>query len=688
MRPKRPSPPPRRSFAKPGRACWAPGALYLESRLAFHSGLESAGATLAQATENQILTSYRNLQIGMTNELFDAQQLSDRKAMEIYRVLLSDPTPADTIFRPLESLAVMKTPHDAAFDRWLVALLSRKETLNALEVTDLAKRRRFLQSLPWGGRLVALRMLLEADPSAIPPQVEQLRSAFLLRHPEYARLQKEGERLLGDLRDGWWPEGKPEASGKLSRTWKQWADNLDQREAILHSIGLGRTALGVPLPPLVTAKEAARRLPPGHALLVLHHTQGDLLGFLLTAEAHTQWNIGPAVRVGGSLSKFLRDLGNHDANRPMTTEDLASTDYEKSGKKLFAALLKGSSIDLNATKQLIVVPDDLAWYVPFEALPVEDGDGTRPLISLTPIRYAPTMGLAISAAVAPRRVQRTGIVAGSLVPGDSDEVRESMVAQLRSAVDGPIGLGSDEPVSTAVVGSLLDVLLVLSDVEPDPTEPWAWPPLPEGRSGGASLGDWMSLPQFGPQRILLPGMHTMAERGFRVPRRHPETAPPGSELFVASCGLMSTGAQTVLLSRWRVGGQSTLDLMREFVQELPHTSAADAWQRSVQLAMESPVDPMLELRVKSQNQDQPLCASHPFFWGGYLLVDTGTTPPVDEPPPATEPPAAAEPAAAKPPAVEQPPVENQAAENQPVESLPADEQPAEAQPAGALDTID
>ena len=89
---------------------------------------------------------------------------------------------------------------------------------------------------------------------------------------------------------------------------------------------------------------------------------------------------------------------------------------------------------------------------------------------------------------------------------------------------------------------------------------------------------------------------------------------------------MSAGAETMLLSRWRVGGQSTLDLVREFVQELPHTAAADAWQRSVQLAMETPIDPASELRVKAGKEAVELTAKHPFFWAGYLVVDSGWRP--------------------------------------------------------------
>jgi len=87
---------------------------------------------------------------------------------------------------------------------------------------------------------------------------------------------------------------------------------------------------------------------------------------------------------------------------------------------------------------------------------------------------------------------------------------------------------------------------------------------------------------------------------------------------------MSSGAQTILLSRWRVGGQSTLELLREFVQELPRASAAEAWQRCIEVAKELPLEPALEPRVKLKPDTTALpTAGHPFFWAGYLLVDSG-----------------------------------------------------------------
>jgi hypothetical protein len=65
--------------------------------------------------------------------------------------------------------------------------------------------------------------------------------------------------------------------------------------------------------------------------------------------------------------------------------------------------------------------------------------------------------------------------------------------------------------------------------------------------------------------------------------------------------------------------------VREFVQELQQSPADLAWQRSVMLARETPLDPAQEPRLKRLAEGtEPPGADHPFFWAGYLLVDTGT----------------------------------------------------------------
>jgi hypothetical protein len=86
-----------------------------------------------------------------------------------------------------------------------------------------------------------------------------------------------------------------------------------------------------------------------------------------------------------------------------------------------------------------------------------------------------------------------------------------------------------------------------------------------------------------------------------------------------------------LISRWRTGGQSSEELLAQFAQELPHTSASDAWQRSVQLLWESPLDFSREPRLRPSTTDGSVAAGHPLLWSGYILVDTGASPAEPEP---------------------------------------------------------
>jgi hypothetical protein len=160
----------------------------------------------------------------------------------------------------------------------------------------------------------------------------------------------------------------------------------------------------------------------------------------------------------------------------------------------------------------------------------------------------------------------------------------------------------------------------MADVEDPEKLPYGWSPakLDAGKPG-STLGDWTLLPFAGAEQAVFPGFHSAAEYGLKRPGT-------GDEIFLTACGLMASGSRTILLSRWRVGGQSTVELMREFVQELPHKSATAAWRRSVQLSADRLIDPAAEPRVKPNPAADGLKGDHPFFWAGYLLIDTGATP--------------------------------------------------------------
>ncbi len=59
---------------------------------------------------------------------------------------------------------------------------------------------------------------------------------------------------------------------------------------------------------------------------------------------------------------------------------------------------------------------------------------------------------------------------------------------------------------------------------------------------------------------------------------------------------------------------------------MPFSAADEAWQRAVQLVSQSPLDSQHEPRVKRKPDAPSVNAENPFFWAGYLLVDTGAEP--------------------------------------------------------------
>ena len=221
-----------------------------------------------------------------------------------------------------------------------------------------------------------------------------------------------------------------------------------------------------------------------------------------------------------------------------------------------------------------------------------------------------------------RQTATTAVVLGKLFPRDDAEVSQQAFEKLRGSLAGPIALRDSLPAPAPIFGILIDDLIVWNDLPV--ANPFGWSPIAVGRSRApqGTLADWMPLPWGGPQRVILPGFHTPAENSLR--RRG--SAANGQEMFLSICGLMANGARTVLISRWRTGGQTSLSLVNEFMQELPHAAPASAWQQSVLLSQARQLDWNQEPRLRKFKAETPPLADHPFFWAGYLLVDDGTLP--------------------------------------------------------------
>ena len=615
--------------------------LFLQAVVQIHKGQsEQASASLNRALAGERVASLRNFQIVRATQLYDAGDLTPRVAPDVYEPLLSDPTPADWMQRLFDTLAVISTPHGPAFDRWFLAAIERKQAAQALEVSERAKRASFLSTLPLGGRLLALRAVLEAPASELSQQATLERQQLAANFPTYGPMAAAARRLADQIRAGSLAPENGAAGSALVNQLDDWSQNVAAREQMLLAMALAPVPSTMMFPPLRTTEELKASLADGQALVVFHAAGGNLFGFSVSREAEHFWLVGETQHVERSLAEWLRALGNYSASRELGGAELAKDDWRELAAKLWQALFADSRLDLSKTTDLVIVPDGWLWYLPFEALvPPAERVGEKQaataatdamLVERVPVHYGPTAALAVGDSRAFRPVRHTGIVANELAAAEAkgDGAVGLSLAPLEDSVKGPVRLVPPLVEPGFLLAPLLDQLVVLDDVDVNRNDPYAWSPLPKSRGKNSdSLSAWMGLPYEGPERVIVTGLPTAAETGLKAPARRGkvEAAAPGSELFDSLCALMASGARTVLVSRWRTGGQMNLQLVREFMQELAHSPADVAWQRSVMLARETPLDASQEPRLKRLAEGkEPPGADHPFFWAGYLLVDTGT----------------------------------------------------------------
>ena len=603
---------------------------FVSAQVLYGEGLIKQGdKAITSALAYQRRGSHRVFHILLADRLYTQGAISPRVAMKVYQAALSDPVAADWAFEPLEALSLLLAPSRSEMAHWFEVALERREQDAAVEIADLARRHRFLHTLPLGGRLLSLRWVLEAPEAAISQTARLQRRDLLARFAGYQQASQEAHKLRHALKqEPLLPEDQ-DARGRQIPRLKQLAELSSRREAVLRQVAVLREPSELAFPPVLPAKQLRAALPKSTGILSFFSTSKKLYGFLITHDRVDVWTVGEPKRIEKRIVGLLRTMGQVDANRELSLAQLSSTDWKKPAGQLLETLFEGTKSDFPGDlKALIIVPDGALWYVPFEALQISAEGKSRPLISRLRIRWAPLTSLAV-ADLGPRRpVTRTAVVLGRLFPRDDQDVAAEAYEELRTVLPAATKLSGSLPAPPPIFASMVDQLVVWDDLGVKENSPYGWSPLPAAADApGGTLADWLKLPWASTTEMILPGFHTIAENGMK----HRRPIEAGDDLFLPICGLMASGARTVLITRWRTGGRTSLDLIREFVQELPHTSAADAWQRSVFLTMDTPVNPDAEPRVGRGRVAAPPMAKHPFFWAGYLLIDAGVSSPDGEP---------------------------------------------------------
>ncbi len=561
-------------------------------------------------------------QIGLADALFTSGAVSPRVAENLFIELLREPTAQDWALDLRETLSVTLTPHLLPLEHWFEVTLARKDHERAIEITDLVRRHRFYSSLPMGGRMLTLRWILESPESILPEAAVLQRQDLLQRYPQYAELSRRARALRAELEALPLTPGDEDkaAQDKQKELLAQWNQVSGAQEVMLRGIALRREPTDFVFPPVKKLQEVQQRLTGKQVVFAYFATTRYVFGMAISREKFNGWQIEAPREVTKQVVDLLREMGHYEANKAIDGKTLASDTWRPIARNLFTLLTNNAPQEFwDAYDEIIFVPDNVLWHLPFDALQVGTEENSQSLLAVKRVRYAPTISLVVPDNRPRPREGRNALVAGKLYPRWRDEETRLAAEELSGALPKVETIADKLPASSGLFAKLCDRLIVVDDVE-DEGGPYDFAPMQVDRGRpGTTLARYMMLPWGAPDQVAMPGYHTAAENGLRKPST-------GDELFLTACAFYASGSRTVLLSRWRTGGQSSIDLMREFVQELPYAPASAAWRRSVELLRSSEQDPELEPRVVGVDRAAPLAADHPFFWAGYLLLDTGAEP--------------------------------------------------------------
>src|SRR5262249_45594171 len=139
-------------------------------------------------------------------------------------------------------------------------------------------------------------------------------------------------------------------------------------------------------------------------------------------------------RLRTNIGNFLHVLGNYGANRDLSVAELKSGNWRELARETYTAIFKDARLDFAKTSSLTIVPDNVLWYLPFEALLPPGEKADKVLADLLPVRYGPTAALAVANPRPLRRSQHTAIAANNLKFAGEEPDRQKLLQDLAAAV--------------------------------------------------------------------------------------------------------------------------------------------------------------------------------------------------------------------------------------------------------------
>ena len=303
---------------------------FISALAAYQQGNVSAGdkfVGLALAFQNT--GSLRLFHIALADTLYTSGTITPRVAMDLYNDVLRDPTSTDWAFDPLESLSVLSMPHHQSYEHWFEVAVDRKDHERVLEISDLARRHRFLSTLEFGGRLHNLRWLLEGSEEILDQEAKLQRQDLLARYAEYEQLREQALKLRMELKQALLVADAANAAHVQSDKLARLSEIGTEQEVLLRQMAVRREPCALVFPPFRPTKDIKAGLPEGHALLSFFSTPRQAYALLLTRDKYGYWKVPRDESLMKPVMKLLQGVGNFEANRELTLKELNSQSWKE-----------------------------------------------------------------------------------------------------------------------------------------------------------------------------------------------------------------------------------------------------------------------------------------------------------------------------------------------------------------------
>ncbi len=584
----------------------------LDTALKMMRGTAASGAVLESVFQAQ-----------MTLDLLASKAITANDAEAILQDAIAEPSPTDWELHPLKTLAEITTARGPAYVRMLELAIARNaESAVLLERLDQIQRQRIYESLPLGGRLLALRTGTKSNPAELQPverlDVESLHQRAPMLVAQLARINA----LVDQLRQAAMPLDERKLTAEAKKSYAELEELAANYESQLAFQSLQRRMFSRLAPPRFDLLKTQQLMSDSDLLLGLVSGSQQVFGVALTKDQVRFWTVGDSSRIQSQLAALLSTIGLVRDGKPSSPAEVTSA---TAAWKNHAAQLSATLFPAEVQKlvencgRVIIAPHDHLWYVPYELLPLGGLANNGPWIVHHAVTYVPNLGsISYAFTSAPVVKDSVGIVSDffAIDPESNQSQSQQIVQSVPNTYDIPLAQKVTVP-SAAWLKLRTDQLWIAGIV--DSTNGWETPVLPFGKTHQARLGSWLETPCTSPARVLLPGLQPGIGQG---------KMSNGNELLLPVCSLLFSGTKSAIISRWPVGGRSTSTLLQRQLEEMQFERPSNAHRRAILaqwpeqfLIAEEPA-----LLPAGKEASALTSGFHPLFWGGYMVVGDYSSP--------------------------------------------------------------